>query len=165
MEQPCVRRKICKPAVEGLSDCIYFISDIQELGEHPGHCYTYNTFNTLHVQNNTYRKQKFQESVDEINCLVGSNDQEQLLTYYVVAPKWHRQLSRTAVIECYIGPLYHLAPLYRGLSIATQFRVRRIIKRKSFGLFHGIWKKNIEGTICQGHPTIWSPPKYIENSF
>ncbi|CAH3180506.1 unnamed protein product, partial [Porites lobata] len=40
MEQPCVRRKICKPAVEGLSDCTYFISDIQELGEHPGHCYT-----------------------------------------------------------------------------------------------------------------------------
>ena len=38
MEQPCVRRKICKPAVEGLSDCTYFISDIQELGEHPGLC-------------------------------------------------------------------------------------------------------------------------------
>ena len=129
------------------------------------HQHVQETKQHVHVQNNTYRKQKFQESVDEINCLVGSNDQEQLLTYYVVAPKWHRQLSRTAVIECYIGPLYHLAPLYRGLSIATQFRVRRIIKRKSFGLFHGIWKKNIEGTICQGHPTIWSPSKYIENSF
>ena len=104
------------------------------------------------INTKTYRKQKLQESVDETNCRVCSNDQETVPHILCGCS----QIAQTLYKDRYdkmLRPLYYNTTVYwkntnlvnfntlnRGISKATRSHVWRMIKRKSCGIFHGIWK-------------------------
>ena len=101
------------------------------------------------INTKTYRKQKLQESVDETNCRVCSNDQETVPHILCGCSQIAQTLYKDRHDQM-LRPLYHSVlekyefsesqysqPWYKQ---SHPVHVWRMIKRTSCGIFHGIWK-------------------------
>ena len=96
-----------------------------------------------------YRKHKLQESVDETNCRLCSNDQETVPHILCGCSRIAQTHTRTGTIEWYdlCTAVYwkrsnsvNLNTFRHGISRAIQYHVWRMKKQKFCGIFHGICK-------------------------